>query len=389
MSVEIRKPLYKKGDLVFFDFDNGEQLIQCKGIVQVVDVMRTEIEIRSIEYDIYGDDYLNPGTNCLYKHIDEKYINPITGEMIIISGFSGVGKGTIIDRLLKNYQEKYMLSVSHTTRKPRKGETDGKTYSFISRIEFEKKIETDSYLEYAIYAGEYYGTPKDEVYRNCFDGKKVILEIEPQGALEIKRLHPGVKSIFIIPPSFEELLIRLVGRGSETNESIRHRMWQSLREMEHLDLYDVIWVNHNPNDVAYFINLLCDSKSYELKEFNKLRLEDIENLKKGIIKYLYQSRESDFEVKLLVNPKLSEEKRQFIDDVISNYMHKYDICIHSDGITYSKNKPHRKWADLPAGFEFYNSLYKYNEYFAFLEYYSYLEGDFNGTVYRDTINNDK
>ena len=116
MSVEIRKPLYKKGDLVFFDFDNGEQLIQCKGIVQVVDVMRTEIEIRSIEYDIYGDDYLNPVTNCLYKHIDEKYINPITGEMIIISGFSGVGKGTIIDRLLKNYQEKYMLSVSHTTR---------------------------------------------------------------------------------------------------------------------------------------------------------------------------------------------------------------------------------------------------------------------------------
>ena len=97
---------------------------------------------------------------------------------------------------------------------------------------------------------------------------------------------------------------------------------------------------------------------------------------------LYQSRESDFEVKLLVNPKLSEEKRQFIDDVISNYMHKYDICIHSDGITYSKNKPHRKWADLPAGLKFYHSLYKYNEYFVFLEYYSYLEGDFNGTVYR-------
>lgn len=150
------------------------------------DIYRTHGKIETIEYDILVEDYENYRKKSLYKHIDENHIKATPGKLLIISGFSGAGKGTVIQQLLTEYPEKYVVSVSATTRKPRKGEVDGKSYYFKKREEFEDLINKNEFLEFAEYAGEYYGTLKKDVYKNYFKGKNVIIEIDSQGARQIR-----------------------------------------------------------------------------------------------------------------------------------------------------------------------------------------------------------
>lgn len=144
------------------------------------------------------------------------------GILAIISGFSGAGKGTVVNRLLE--KESYAVSISATTRKPRTGEVDGQNYFFRTKDEFEKMIANEQLIEYAEYVGNYYGTPKDYVFKKLDEGFDVILEIEMQGALKVKEKFPETALIFITPPSADELKKRLVGRGTETAEQIEKRM---------------------------------------------------------------------------------------------------------------------------------------------------------------------
>ena len=141
------------------------------------------------------------------------------GILVVISGFSGAGKGTLIKELMKRYDQ-YALSVSATTRQPRPGEMEGREYFFVSPDYFQSMIENDALIEYAQYVENFYGTPKDYVEKQMAAGKDVILEIEIQGALKIKKKFPETLLLFVMPPSAEELKRRLVSRGTESPEQI-------------------------------------------------------------------------------------------------------------------------------------------------------------------------
>lgn len=164
------------------------------------------------------------------------------GILVVVSGFSGAGKGTVMNRLLEKY-ENYALSVSVTTRAPRPGEEEGKSYFFRSREEFERLIREDALLEYARYVDNYYGTPKSYVQEQLEAGKDVILEIEIQGAMKIREKIPEALLVFVVPPSMEELKKRLTGRGTETEEIIRSRLARAGEEAEGMDQYDYLLVN--------------------------------------------------------------------------------------------------------------------------------------------------
>lgn len=164
------------------------------------------------------------------------------GILIVVSGFSGAGKGTLMKRLLETY-DNYALSVSATTRQPRPGETHGIEYFFKSVDEFEKMIAQDELIEYAKYVNNYYGTPKDYVMSQLEAGKDVILEIEIQGALKVKEKYPDTLLLFVTPPSAEELKKRLVGRGTETMDVIESRMKRAVEEAEYMNAYDYLIIN--------------------------------------------------------------------------------------------------------------------------------------------------
>nr|WP_296262869.1 guanylate kinase [uncultured Merdimonas sp.] len=165
------------------------------------------------------------------------------GILIVVSGFSGAGKGTIMKELLKKYEQKYALSVSATTRAPRPGETEGREYFFRSVEEFEKMIAKEELIEYAKYVDNYYGTPRAYVEEQLDAGKDVILEIEIQGALKVKEKFPQTLLLFVTPPSAAELKRRLVGRGTETPEVIENRMNRAAQEAEYMERYDYLIVN--------------------------------------------------------------------------------------------------------------------------------------------------
>ena len=165
------------------------------------------------------------------------------GILIVVSGFSGSGKGTLMKELLKRYPDIYALSISATTRAPREGEEDGMEYFFISKDEFEKMIAKDELIEYARYVENYYGTPRRYVEEKMKQGKDVILEIEIQGALKVKKAFPDTLLLFVTPPSAEELQSRLIGRGTETMEVIRSRMDRACEEAQGMELYDYLIVN--------------------------------------------------------------------------------------------------------------------------------------------------
>lgn len=164
------------------------------------------------------------------------------GILIIISGFAGTGKGTLVKKLIANYDQ-YALSVSMTTRQPRPGEVDGESYFFVTKEKFEETIKENGLIEYANYVGNYYGTPKAYVEEQLKNGKDVILEIEIQGALQIKKIYPDAVLMFVMPPSATELKNRLVGRGTETPDVIDKRMNRAAEESEGIEKYDYIVVN--------------------------------------------------------------------------------------------------------------------------------------------------
>ena len=160
------------------------------------------------------------------------------GILVVVSGFSGSGKGTIMKELLKKYPEQYALSISATTRQPREGETDGVEYFFKETKEFEQMIADGELLEYAQYVDNYYGTPKAYVEKQLADGKDVILEIEIQGALKVKKQFPQTLLLFVTPPSAEILKERLIGRGTEDMEIINKRLSRACEEAEGIENYD-------------------------------------------------------------------------------------------------------------------------------------------------------
>ena len=169
------------------------------------------------------------------------------GVLTVVSGFSGAGKGTVMKRLIQKYDD-YALSISVTTRTPREGERDGIEYFFKTKEEVESMIENDEFLEYARYVDNYYGTPRFYVEEMLAKGKNVILEIEIQGAMQIKAKNQEAVLVFVTPPSFEELRNRLVGRGTETADVIESRLKRASEEAEGMPSYDYILVNDQVED---------------------------------------------------------------------------------------------------------------------------------------------
>ena len=164
------------------------------------------------------------------------------GILVVVSGFSGSGKGTVMKRLMEKY-DNYALSVSVTTRNPRPGEKDGEAYFFRTKEEFEQLIREDGLIEYAQYVENYYGTPRKYVEEQLAAGKDVILEIEIQGALKVKKAFPDTLLLFVVPPSAEELKHRLVGRGTESMEVIESRLKRAVEESDGMEQYDYLIVN--------------------------------------------------------------------------------------------------------------------------------------------------
>ena len=198
------------------------------------------------------------------------------GVLTVVSGFSGAGKGTVMKRLIQKYDD-YALSISVTTRKPREGERDGIEYFFKTKEEVETMIENDEFLEYARYVDNYYGTPRFYVEEMLAKGKNVILEIEIQGAMQIKAKNPEAVLVFVTPPSFEDLRNRLVGRGTETADVIESRLRRASEEAEGMPSYDYILVNDQVEDCVdrlHQIILSERAKAQRNEEFiNTIRQE--------------------------------------------------------------------------------------------------------------------
>ena len=167
------------------------------------------------------------------------------GLLIALSGLSGTGKGTIMKKVMEESPGQYALSVSATTRAPREGERDGVEYFFQTKEEFETLILEDRLIEYAEYVGNYYGTPKDYVYQQMDAGKDIFLEIEVQGALQVKKKFPETVLIFVVPPSIAELRRRLYERGTENEQTIQKRLSRAAQELELAKQYDYILKNEN------------------------------------------------------------------------------------------------------------------------------------------------
>lgn len=183
------------------------------------------------------------------------------GRLIVVSGPSGVGKDTVVSKYLERNSNTY-LSVSCTSRAPREGEVDGINYIFLSREEFEERISNGDFLEYAEYNGNYYGTPKYKMEEELDKGKDVILVIEVQGALKVKKLMPDALFIFILPPSINELKERLTGRGTDSPESIEGRIRTALKEIDISDEYDYQIINDDlDKTVSEFENIIKKEKT--------------------------------------------------------------------------------------------------------------------------------
>ena len=202
------------------------------------------------------------------------------GILVVVSGFSGAGKGTLMKELLKRY-DNYALSISATTRAPREGETDGKEYFFVTKEQFEKMRDERKLVEYAQYVNNYYGTPKEYVEQKMAEGKDVILEIEIQGALKVKKRFPDALLLFVTPPSAEELRRRLVGRGTETLEMINARLARAAEEASGMEAYDYLLINDDLDrcveEMHQLIQLQHRKTSYHLDFLSKMR-EDLYHL---------------------------------------------------------------------------------------------------------------
>lgn len=195
------------------------------------------------------------------------------GILIVISGFSGAGKGTLVKELRKRY-DNYALSVSATTRKPRTGEVNGREYFFKTKEEFLSMIQTDDLIEYADYVEHYYGTPKSYVKEQMRQGNDVILEIEIQGALKIKEKFPKALLLFVTPPSIKELQYRLTGRGTEDMEAIQCRLRRAKEEAKGIEQYDYLIVNDDLDACVARIHTIIQSEHYRASQ-NELMIEQL------------------------------------------------------------------------------------------------------------------
>ena len=196
------------------------------------------------------------------------------GILIVVSGFSGSGKGTIMKEMMRQY-DNYALSISATTRNPRPGEEDGREYFFKTVEEFEKMIAKDELIEYARYVDNYYGTPRAYVEEQLDAGKDVILEIEIQGALKVKEKFPEALLLFVTPPTAKELRNRLVGRGTETMDVIDFRMNRAKEEAEGMDQYDYLIINDVLQDCVEQMHRIIQGE--HRRSFRNI--EFIENMK--------------------------------------------------------------------------------------------------------------
>lgn len=205
------------------------------------------------------------------------------GILVVVSGFSGAGKGTLMKRLMEKY-DNYALSVSATTRDPRPGEEHGREYFFHTKKEFEELILEDALIEYAQYVDNYYGTPKAYVEKQLNMGKDVILEIEIQGALKVKKKMPNTLLLFVTPPNAEELKHRLVNRGTESLEVIESRLSRASEEAKGMSEYDYILINDVIEECVDNMHSIIQSQHDAVKnrqEFIKKITEEIAVFKKG------------------------------------------------------------------------------------------------------------
>lgn len=197
------------------------------------------------------------------------------GLLIVVSGPSGCGKGTILAEILKD--EKFFYSISATTRNARPGEVDGVNYHFLTKDKFEELIENDGMLEYASYCDNYYGTPRKPVEDMLEQGKHVILEIEVQGAMKIKEKCPEAKFIFILPPSLKELRRRLNKRGTESDDVIEKRLNEATGEIKQAYKYDYALVNGELSIAVDDLLAIIRAEELNLKNSNNIIDEVLEN----------------------------------------------------------------------------------------------------------------
>ncbi len=187
------------------------------------------------------------------------------GLLTVLSGFAGSGKGSIMKKLVERYPDLYALSVSATTRSPRPGEEDGREYFFRTEDEFKKMIENGELLEYARYVEHYYGTPRAFVERQLSLGKNVLLEIEVQGAMQVYEKFPDTLLLFTVPPSVDELIRRLSGRGSESEEEVRARLERAIAEADGSEAYDYLIINDNLDACVETTHQIIQNEHYRMK----------------------------------------------------------------------------------------------------------------------------
>ena len=199
------------------------------------------------------------------------------GILVVVSGFSGVGKGTLMRTLTERYGY-YALSISATTRPPREGEEDGREYFFKTKEEFEKLIGENRLIEYACYCDNYYGTPRDYVEDQMEQGRDVILEIEIQGALKIKEQYPDALLLFVMPPDAETLVTRLRGRGTESEEVIRQRLRRAAEESAGVEEYEYMIINDDLDQSVEEVHRLIDSQHNKINR----NLDFVEQIRKEL-----------------------------------------------------------------------------------------------------------
>ena len=203
------------------------------------------------------------------------------GILLVVSGFSGAGKGTLMKELVGRY-DNYALSISATTRSPREGELDGREYFFRTKEEFEQMIADDALIEHACYVGNYYGTPRAYVEEQLALGRHVILEIEIQGALKIKEQFPQTLLLFVTPPSAEILKERLTGRGTETEEVIHSRLSRAVEEADGCEVYDYLVVNDELDEAVENVHEIICSEQQRMRH----NLDSIETIKNDLKQFV-------------------------------------------------------------------------------------------------------
>ena len=197
------------------------------------------------------------------------------GNLIVISGPSGAGKGNKIKELMKNNKDIW-LSVSMTSRDIRSNDIPGETYFFVSKDEFEERIRDGIFLEYALYNGNYYGTPRDKINNKLNEGMDVILEIEIQGALKVKELVPDAIFIFILPPSMDELRKRLVKRGTDSIDKILSRFQTAYQEINEVTKYNYVVINDVVDKAVDKVRAILLSERCRVDRIEEVYLNNME-----------------------------------------------------------------------------------------------------------------